>query len=471
MMQDQRSPAEYAQITETPNPNLGLGLWTRMSQNPRSLANLPPELYTAILDFIPSIELQYATLSLRRALPFSPVPEYHMFYHVRLTNAKNVVLFLKRIRGAKDCVSLTKKFSMEAWEVDADVVINVIRMLPNLIWLSLFVGCNFAPEHMEELFEKPMISLKFLSLRFRPYVKKVTYYQFLKGAYFDSTVQALAKWPANDLASLSIIQDPLDPTYARTLNFAQPLRLNNYRLRIPSRQVGPFIHGQPGALPGVDFLDLSTCNISERDVEAILGRFDGLKHLVLDYCSLLRGEPREGEWASFGKVCALARVRRVRDRETKLKAWLQAQYVAALQEQTAMNETPEAVPGAEAVLAETPRPSRRRGGRRGLATATISLREREPAPARSSTLHDLRTSTPSTSSAPSMSHYAVPPPPRVRILPTLPALRTLTLTTTAPVKPARHAQLRAEFERGWAMGVLQLTGMRNRLRTSWRNET
>lgn len=45
----------------------------------------------------------------------------------------------------------------------------------------LNVGTNFAPEHLEEMFEEPRLDLNRMEVRFRPYVEQATYYQFLKG--------------------------------------------------------------------------------------------------------------------------------------------------------------------------------------------------------------------------------------------------------------------------------------------------
>jgi hypothetical protein len=47
----------------------------------------------------------------------------------------------------------------------------------------LNVGTNFAPEHLEEMFEEPRLGIKRMEMRFRPYVEQATYYQFLKGMY------------------------------------------------------------------------------------------------------------------------------------------------------------------------------------------------------------------------------------------------------------------------------------------------
>lgn len=61
-------------------------------------------------------------------------------------------------------------------------------------------------------------------------------------------------------------------------------------------------------------------------MEQLLGSLPGLKHLIADNCSLLRGE---GDWAAFGKNCALAGVKRAKEREKKLKVWLELAYARA----------------------------------------------------------------------------------------------------------------------------------------------
>ena len=214
------------------------------------------------------------------------------------------------------------------------------------------------------------------------------------------------------------------------------------------------MHRHPGALPSIDLLDLSTCNITSLDLEELLGCFTGLKHLLLDNCPFTLGEPLDGQWRALGRSCAMAGVKQAKEREKKLKAWLEAERAAALQLQAALLAGGNDAPGP--VAPNTPRARR---GRRGLATATISIRDR-----------------PSTAPPPRVTvprgegHPSVPPIPKVRILPPLPALRNLTLTTASTVTSARHAQLRSEFENGWQEGLLVVSDYRRRLRTSWTNK-
>ena len=47
--------------------------------------------------------------------------------------------------------------------------------------MRLNLGTNFAPEHLEEMFDDPRLGLERLEMRFRPYVEQASYYQFLKG--------------------------------------------------------------------------------------------------------------------------------------------------------------------------------------------------------------------------------------------------------------------------------------------------
>ncbi|KAF8560163.1 hypothetical protein OG21DRAFT_1401545 [Imleria badia] len=420
-------------------------------------ADLPPEIYDGILAHVPRDERQQTSLSLTRAIPRSPVPLHHLFECIRLKSAESVVQLYRRLRGRLEEPRWVQEFSLETWNVDADVVVNLVALFSRLSMIALFVGPNFAPEHMEEMLEKPREALSYISLRFRPYVQRATYYQFLKGAYFDTTLVALSRWPTANHPTLSIVQDPLDAEIARTHHFAQPLvffrldpintlacspylrSLTNLRLRVPSRQVAPFLYSSPRSIPGLRVLDLSTCDIRLTDVEALAGRFQRLMHLIVDGCHITWGDAQENEWANVGKTCALATVKAAKEREKKLKTWLAARAVCT-------SPNPELATVPEEVVA----PARRaRPGRRGLAAATISLRD-EPT----------RTTTP-----------VIPANtvvPKVRIVPSTPTLCSLS-TTTSTLHKDKHDAIRAQFERGWDEGLAQLTAIRGRLYQSWRN--
>lgn len=132
------------------------------------LAELPPEIYSGILAHVPREEWQRTTLSLTRAIPRSPVPLHHLFEYIRLKSAESVVQLYRRLRGRLEEPRWVKEFSLETWSVDADVAVNLVVLLSQLSRITLFVGPNFAPEHMEEMLEKPREALRYISLRFRP---------------------------------------------------------------------------------------------------------------------------------------------------------------------------------------------------------------------------------------------------------------------------------------------------------------
>ncbi|THH31330.1 hypothetical protein EUX98_g2849 [Antrodiella citrinella] len=430
--------------------------------------HLPAELFGDIVDAIADDTVQQDILSLTRALPHAPIPLERLFRHIHLKSQFSIPQFYIRIRRDELARGWVRTFSLETWQADADVVINILALFPRLKELRLFMGPNFSPDHLEKMFTRPREGMELLSLRFRPYVQRATYYQFLAGAYFDSMIFALADWPAASIPKLSIIQDPLESSIAPTDKFAQPFvfhRLDSFsnlsvapsisslpyfRLRIPARQISRFIYQPQRAFPSLRLLDLSTCSIRGPDVEAILGRFTKLEHLILDGCSLItqRELPEGGvdsQWAALGKTMALAGVKCMKDREKKLKVWLEA----------AQDSYPQAGTAGQAGKAKK--------GRRGLATATISLRETAQAEQAPMFVRSAQTA----------KELGFKPNSRIRVLPPKPGLLSVavSLPPHANVEQLGHVDIQAEFERGWAEGILQLITIRGRLKTSWYNGT
>lgn len=137
---------------------------------------LPTELYESILSHVPSSELQQTLLSVTRAIPLSPVPISHLFHSIRITYPARAVHLYRRLRPRKtsdlsgnNAADLVKEFSVECWSVDAEIIVNLIHLLPKLQRLNIWIGPDsFTPEHLEEMFLKPFLELKYLSLRFRP---------------------------------------------------------------------------------------------------------------------------------------------------------------------------------------------------------------------------------------------------------------------------------------------------------------
>ncbi|KAG8219626.1 hypothetical protein J3R82DRAFT_581 [Butyriboletus roseoflavus] len=418
------------------------------------LAELPPEIYSGILERVPRDERQQTALSLTRAIPRSPVPLHHLFECIQLKSAESVVQLYRRLRGRLEEPHWIKEFSLETWSVDADVVVNLLAFLSRLSRITLFVGPNFAPEHLDEMLEKPREALL---CKEQPTISFLRWEEAAQGAYFDTALEALSRWPTTNFPTLSIVQDPLDAEIARRCHFAQPLvffrldlintlacstylhSLTSLRLRIPSRQVAPFLFSSPRSIPGLCILDLSTCNIRLSDVEALTARFRQLEHLIVDGCNMTWGDAQESEWATVGKACALTTVKAAKGREKRLKTWLEAHVV-----RTSPDPEPATASTEEIAVARRARP-----GRRGLAAATISLRD----PPTNTTTPVIRANT---------------VVPKVRIIPSPPTLRSLS-TTTSTLHQNKHDAIRAQFERGWDEGLAQLTAIRSRLYQSWKN--
>jgi hypothetical protein len=133
-----------------------------------SLANLPPELYSAILLCIPEDERQSGTLALTRALPHAPIPTYHMFTRIRLRMPQRVVQLYHRLRKSKEDATYVDELSLEAWTADGAVMVNLLNLLQNLTKLTIFVGPDVTPELLQDAFSVPRPSLGSLSLKFRP---------------------------------------------------------------------------------------------------------------------------------------------------------------------------------------------------------------------------------------------------------------------------------------------------------------
>jgi len=299
-----------------------------------------------------------------------------------------------------------------------------------------------------------------------------------QGAYFDSTLFALAKWPPQKIPKISIVQDPPQEIRTERRTFAQPIvfflldphlsvlihspsiahSMTALRLRLPSRPVArPLcislpeqkdVYYSPEAspvVPNLEFLDLSTCGVIEEELEMILARFRNLKHLIIDEC--LQAVIGLDEWGELGKRCALVGVHRAREREKELKARLEEGKAAEGQQALGSD-------GGPAQLIMNPgtgnEPRRQRLGRRGLATPTLSIRDHS-------------------SGIPRAPGSPKPPLSKIRILPFVPRLVTLAMTDPIGVQSCRHASMRSDFEAGWAEGMAQLEVTYARLRTSLRH--
>ncbi|KAI5120590.1 hypothetical protein M0805_002539 [Coniferiporia weirii] len=134
---------------------------------------------------------QHSRSALTRAAPRAPIPLEDLLSRICFRHPSQVVQLHRRLRSKKD-VRYVREFRLESWTVDVQVVINLLALLDNLASLTVFVGLNFAPEDLLVVFEDHREELQHLSLRFRRSVQKANHYQFIKGAYVDSTLPAFS---------------------------------------------------------------------------------------------------------------------------------------------------------------------------------------------------------------------------------------------------------------------------------------
>ncbi|KAF9511017.1 hypothetical protein BS47DRAFT_1280055, partial [Hydnum rufescens UP504] len=444
------------------------------------IASLPPELYIVILTHIPPAELQTTAWALSTALPCSPIPLHHLYQHIHIDTKRQLPRLWRKLNlstpESEDHheSNWIQSFELRAWDPDADVLVNTVQLIPQLQYLHLNIGTTFAPEHLEDLFKKPQQSLRLLSLRFRPYVEKATYYQFLKGSYSDSMIELLAGWPGiATLKRISIVQDPLPSgAFAPQTSFAQPIvfhsltvlrvlslsplarGVTHLRLRVPARPVISQLIS-PGSFPALYALDLSTSSLADADqtLPQLVASLPSLRHLILDGCSL----NREG-WRELGRSCALAGLPKARAREKALSEWITANKAMSSPTPNDGDALPELLPPQNVAVARRPR-----RGRRGLAQSTVSLRSHSPP----------RRATPilSSSSTSAAAAALLPSAAKIRILPPVPRLVTLS-TTLSPVPNAlKRADWTEEFESGWASGMDTIRAVWARLRASGRTGT
>ncbi|EJT99497.1 hypothetical protein DACRYDRAFT_117737 [Dacryopinax primogenitus] len=466
-----------------------------------TLSTLPAELYTHILSFVPPSQSSSTTLSLTRAIPRSPVPQHNLFTHVVLTKKGQLLqLYLRLTRGKGEEEKerrererrWVKGFELREWKFDPDVLINTVLILPRLQTLTIWIGYNCAPEHIAEIFlSRSFPELESISLRFRTWTDHANYLPFLKGSYYDSTFDAIARSPPPRLKHFSVQQDVPTPELfdhpddegtaasrkreeeakkpfllspALRRNFAPPIvlfattclthltgassihtSLRSLRLRFPQRPI--LQHLSP--LPNLAALDLSTSTLTPADLRFVFIKFPRLQTLVLDHTAYFIACGKDGaaeEMREAGRVCAMWGVGRARDVEKEAKDWWAAEMAKQARTRDEDEDAPSdvdpplPVPGTapDTGLRKTPKK-----GRRGIATATISLRDRPAA------------STSSTVSQPRITPGQIQT--KFHVLPPLPSLQSIALgVTDRAITPALRATWASQFAQGWLEGRRRL---------------
>ena len=160
-----------------------------------SLAELPAELYEAILDQLDPSELQRSTLALCLAIPRAPVSRDYLYRHIIISSRSQTQKLWRRLELSKNedgewaVTRRIKSFCLNTFDTDADVLykytlfhfpqksksiadnmlkLSAIQLIPRIQFLHLNIGTTFGPEHLDDLFKRPQRHLSYLSLRFRP---------------------------------------------------------------------------------------------------------------------------------------------------------------------------------------------------------------------------------------------------------------------------------------------------------------
>ncbi|KAJ9108079.1 hypothetical protein QFC19_002544 [Naganishia cerealis] len=179
-----------------------------------TIFSLPPEIVDLFLENVPPSQLQRTALSIQRVFPDIAVSVSHLYRHLRVTNPAQLKPLWQRLRedkyeGEGRLIRAVKSFTMATFRGDADIMNNILRLTPDIEAMVLNMGTNFSPEHLVEAFENPRPKVKRIELRFRPYVDKASYYQFLRGSYFDTAIETMiSTWPPTPtFTRLAIVQD------------------------------------------------------------------------------------------------------------------------------------------------------------------------------------------------------------------------------------------------------------------------
>jgi hypothetical protein len=292
---------------------------------------------------------------------------------------------------------------------------------------------------------------QFLKVTIVPFHSWIGFLNYSQGAYFDSTLTKLASWPKGKITQVTIVQDtyeipPDQQTFAQPLVFFRldtvsefarsPLvqQLPALCLRVPHRPVARYL-AVPRASPAIRVLDLSTSSMSGAEIDPLLARLTKLEALILDGCALVRaGAGGEEDWRAVGHVCATASLRLVRERERRLRAWLE--HKAAIEAVSVSPQTP------QSSMRLNARAKSNAKSRKGVGSLTANMQSLSVSSGREVVL-------------------AVP---KIRILPTYPKLRAL--STTVPFLEDLPFDVKEALAEGWRDGVRVIQTTRSRLRTS-----
>ncbi|KAJ9120813.1 hypothetical protein QFC22_002747 [Naganishia vaughanmartiniae] len=349
-----------------------------------TIHSLPSEIVDLFLENVPPSQLQRTALSIQRVFPDIAISDSHLYRHLRVTSPAQLKPLWQRLRedkyeGEGRLIRAVKSFTMATFRGDADIMNNILRLIPDIDAMIINMGTNFSPEHLVEAFENPRPKIQRIELRFRPL--KLDDSQDSTGISSSVTTDVsgnpstVASAITSADASEEEIEEEMEDTTpveprgytghgpfpflsdrldgAKPRTFAQPLvfhdirclqrlavsdaakYLTHLRLRAPSKDIARVLsetgEGKVARMhfPQLEFLDLSTTNLRHDGwFTMLLKRYDKLEHLVLDRTNIFgfQGKDAGAELcAELGKAIVMSGLARSKEREREIASWELAQ--------------------------------------------------------------------------------------------------------------------------------------------------
>ncbi|GAA5851297.1 hypothetical protein JCM8547_004199 [Rhodosporidiobolus lusitaniae] len=181
-------------------------------------STLPAELWDHCLSLLDPRHLQHTAVALQQALPHTHLSRALLWRNLQVKRQGQALQCITQLRdedeGTREAV---RTVNVEVWRDDTQLLVNLLLSLPAVRAIDFSVGPTAAPDEIEDLVEPAGLTrtgrwkhLEQLSFRYNPYVSERSYYRFLAGAYFDSSVHSLCRLPpssAPKLTRLSFAQD------------------------------------------------------------------------------------------------------------------------------------------------------------------------------------------------------------------------------------------------------------------------
>lgn len=213
-------------------------------------------------------------------------------------------------------------------------------------------------------------------------------------------------------------------------------KLRSLKIQIPSRDMTPFITSKTESFSSLENVDISTGSISVPQIKILLVRFPQLRHIVADDSNSYTRIEEGTLWHALGRSFAFAAIERADELESSMKS------------DSSRLGFPDDMMHPEALR-------RSRPGRRGLATATISLRNQpQVTPG---------IQTPATTFSTVSTHTMGP---KIRVLPLPANLTSLSINAYAKAQTTQHDEFRTLFIAGWDEGITMLRAVWRRMQTS-----